>query len=38
MEKKGFVYVLTSPNSKYIKIGGTELTLAGRIRGINCSK
>jgi hypothetical protein len=37
MMEKGFVYVLTSPNSECIKIGGTKLAPAERIRGINSS-
>jgi hypothetical protein len=31
----GFVYVLVSPNSDYIKIGGTEKPLIHRLRSIN---
>ena len=33
----GLVYVLFSPNCRYIKIGGTADTLANRVRGINNS-
>jgi hypothetical protein len=32
---QGFVYVLVSPNSNYIKIGGTEKPISERLRGIN---
>jgi hypothetical protein len=32
---KGFVYILVSPNSNYIKIGGTEKPISERLRGIN---
>ncbi|MEH2478659.1 hypothetical protein V1282_002016 [Nitrobacteraceae bacterium AZCC 2146] len=32
---QGFVYILVSPNSDYIKIGGTERPIAERLRGIN---
>lgn len=32
---QGFVYVLVSANSDYIKIGGTEKPISERIRGIN---
>jgi hypothetical protein len=32
---QGFVYVLVSPNSNYIKIGGTERPISERLRGIN---
>jgi hypothetical protein len=32
---QGFVYILVSPNSNYIKIGGTEKPIAERLRGIN---
>jgi hypothetical protein len=32
---KGFVYILVSPNSNYIKIGGTEKPIGERLRGIN---
>jgi hypothetical protein len=32
---QGFVYVLISPNSNYIKIGGTERPISERLRGIN---
>lgn len=32
---KGFVYVLVSPNSDYIKIGRTERPIGERLRGIN---
>ena len=32
---EGFVYILTSPNSPYIKIGGTEHPPAVRLRSIN---
>ena len=31
----GFVYILTSPNTQFIKIGGTAQSLAERLRGIN---
>ena len=34
-EIQGFVYVLGSPNSEHIKIGGTEKPLLGRLRAIN---
>ena len=34
-EIQGFVYVLTSPNSGYTKIGGTEKPLPERLRAIN---
>jgi T5orf172 domain-containing protein len=33
--RQGFVYVLVSPNSNYIKIGGTEKPISERLRGIN---
>jgi hypothetical protein len=32
---KGFVYILVSPNSSFIKIGGTERPINERLRGIN---
>jgi hypothetical protein len=32
---QGFVYVLISPNSNYVKIGGTERPISERLRGIN---
>ena len=32
---RGFVYVLVSPNSNFIKIGGTERPISERLRGIN---
>jgi hypothetical protein len=32
---KGFVYVLTSSGSNYIKIGGTEHPISQRLRAIN---
>jgi T5orf172 domain len=32
---QGFVYILISPNSDYIKIGGTERPIEERLRGIN---
>jgi hypothetical protein len=32
---QGFVYVLISPNSNHIKIGGTERPISERLRGIN---
>jgi T5orf172 domain len=32
---QGFVYILVSPNSSYIKIGGTERPISDRLRGIN---
>lgn len=32
---KGFVYILISPNSNYVKIGGTERPINERLRGIN---
>jgi len=35
---KGFVYILVSPNSDCIKIGGTERPLDERLRGINGTK
>jgi hypothetical protein len=31
----GFVYVLISPNSNFVKIGGTERPISGRLRDIN---
>lgn len=34
---QGFVYILVSPNSKYIKIGGTKKPISERIRQINSS-
>jgi hypothetical protein len=32
---RGFIYILVSPNSDYIKIGGTEKPISERLRGIN---
>ena len=32
---QGFVYILVSPNSDHIKIGGTERPITERLRGIN---
>lgn len=32
---QGFVYVLISPNSNFVKIGGTEKPISERLRGIN---
>jgi len=32
---QGFVYILVSPNSDYIKIGGTEKPIRERLRAIN---
>jgi len=32
---QGFVYILASPNSDYIKIGRTERPISERLRGIN---
>jgi hypothetical protein len=32
---QGFVYILVSPNSDHIKIGGTERPISERLRGIN---
>jgi hypothetical protein len=32
---QGFVYILVSPNSNFIKIGGTERPISERLRGIN---
>ena len=32
---QGFVYILVSPNSSYIKIGGTEKPIRQRLRAIN---
>jgi len=32
---QGFVYILVSPNSDYIKIGGTEKAISERLRAIN---
>jgi hypothetical protein len=32
---QGFVYILVSPNSNFIKIGGTERSISERLRGIN---
>ncbi len=32
---QGFVYILVSPNSSNIKIGGTERPMSERLRGIN---
>ena len=34
---QGFVYILVSPNSKYIKIGGTKKPISERIGDINSS-
>jgi hypothetical protein len=34
---KGFVYILVSPYSNYIKIGGTERPIGERLKGINGS-
>lgn len=34
---QGFVYVLVSPNSSYIKIGGTERPIRERLRAINAT-
>lgn len=34
---QGFVYVLASPNTNFIKIGGTERPLSERLRAINGS-
>jgi T5orf172 domain len=33
--RQGFVYILVSPNSNFIKIGGTEHPIAKRLREIN---
>ena len=38
MKETGFVYVLTSPNSECVKIGGTRQVPAQRIREINASR
>jgi hypothetical protein len=35
---QGFVYILISPNSDYIKIGRTERPISERLRGINGSE
>ena len=35
---KGFVYVLVSPNSNYIKIGGTEKPIRERLKKFGRSK
>src|SRR3984893_13833241 len=32
---QGFVYILVSPNSSHVKIGGTERPISERLRGIN---
>jgi len=32
---QGFVYILVSPNSSYVKIGGTERPISERLRDIN---
>ncbi len=32
---QGFVYILVSANSDFIKIGGTERPISERLRGIN---
>jgi hypothetical protein len=32
---QGFVYILVSPNSSHIKIGGTERPISERLQGIN---
>ena len=32
---QGFVYILVSPNSNYVKIGGTERPISERLRDIN---
>jgi hypothetical protein len=34
---QGFVYILVSPNSNYVKIGGTERPISERLRDINGS-
>jgi hypothetical protein len=34
---QGFVYILVSPNSNYIKIGGTEKSISKRLREINAT-
>lgn len=35
---QGFVYILVSPNSNFIKIGGTERPISERLRGINATE
>lgn len=35
---QGFVYILVSPNSSHIKIGGTERPISERLQGINSSE
>jgi hypothetical protein len=35
---QGFVYILVSPNSNFIKIGGTERPINERLRGINSTE
>ena len=35
---QGFVYILVSPNSDFIKIGGTERPISDRLRGINATE
>ncbi len=35
---EGLVYILQSPNSRFVKIGGTTQSLAARIREINATK
>src|SRR3979411_813938 len=35
---RGFVYILVSPNSDFIKIGGTERPISERLRGINSTE
>jgi hypothetical protein len=37
-DNRGFVYILTSPNTRYIKIGGTDYMPAKRIREINATE
>ena len=32
---QGFVYILVSPNSNFVKIGGTERPISERLRDIN---
>ncbi len=36
--KEGLVYILQSPNSRFVKIGGTKQSLDARIREINTTK
>ena len=36
--RRGHVYILTSPNCKYIKIGGTDYPPMKRIKQINSSQ